>query len=450
MSRAIEVPLRDFDAFRPTTPNTPNTNEPRGASPGFFARMPTSHPPRQRVIRPKACTSVAGGGAPRHPRTRRPKTPRPRRGRRGSGGGCCPHRPPATRLFPPRPPTAEGSHRANSTTLRHTINQLRTSVAATSTGHGRVDVGTVQTEDQSRSRLAIQERAMPDAADLSRIRAESIAIVERFGLSVSAQLPLIEIPATRRSQEEILDRMLVLNAVVASSFGFRNAKAIKWLEDQSLWDATSKVEKSLLRSKSNPFSCSTQREGLWAMFWALGYTQSLEFGEFCSETLADQLPNLKAAAVEDLAPPSCEGPVTPDRRTVTKARSGLLPPPRLEPADHRAPPAATRRARVCHRGTPQGAGVDHQQAGLGHGRDADMGRRAAGGLRLAFPDAWRVGHEAPASQFAQPVAPYMLLEAQKHATQLRRPALSPPGSAPSRPAPLLPSPSPQPNPITRR
>lgn len=143
---------------------------------------------------------------------------------------------------------------------------------------------------------------MPDAADLSRIRAESIAIVERFGLSVSAQLPLIEVPATRRSQEEILDRMLALHAVVASSFGFRNAKAIKWLEDQSLWDATSTVEKSLLRSKSNPFSCSIQREGLWAMFWALGYTQSLEFGEFCSETLADQLPNLKAAAVEDLAP----------------------------------------------------------------------------------------------------------------------------------------------------
>jgi hypothetical protein len=131
--------------------------------------------------------------------------------------------------------------------------------------------------------------------DLKRIRDESIRTARQLGVDVSATLPLLDAGLEMRNADETLSRILVMNAVAATAYGFDKVKAIAWLRQEALTDSLTEQERRFVfEGVGQPDRLRAQVEGMWALAWALQIVGEMNFGKDCDRSFAAMLPNLKA------------------------------------------------------------------------------------------------------------------------------------------------------------
>jgi hypothetical protein len=130
--------------------------------------------------------------------------------------------------------------------------------------------------------------------DLKLIRNQSIQAAKRLGVDVSVSLPLLDTGLEMRSANKTITRILVMNAVAATAYGFDKAKAIAWLNQEDLTDSLSEQERCFIfdaMGHSDRFK--VQVEGMWALAWAMGIANELDFAKDCDSRFVMMLPNLK-------------------------------------------------------------------------------------------------------------------------------------------------------------
>ncbi len=115
--------------------------------------------------------------------------------------------------------------------------------------------------------------------DLFAIRQSSIRAAQELGYSVNLGLPLLDPVEFIVEPEQLVDRVLVLYACVASSYGFPKDKALSWLTTQGLSKAIACSEIEYLQGKaeSQKSAFQWQVEALWALSWAAGYVENFRF-----------------------------------------------------------------------------------------------------------------------------------------------------------------------------
>jgi hypothetical protein len=129
----------------------------------------------------------------------------------------------------------------------------------------------------------------------TEIRARSLSIASKAGLSIPATLPLLETGLHLRSQDEAVSRLLCLNAVAAASYGFDKAKALDWLRQEKLTTLLTDAEiRFLERGEGSPQVFQVQVEGMWALGWAISLVSQLDFWKDSDNRFVTLLPNLKA------------------------------------------------------------------------------------------------------------------------------------------------------------
>lgn len=78
--------------------------------------------------------------------------------------------------------------------------------------------------------------------DTAAIRQRSLKEATRLGYSVSAELPLSDFHIQARKADDLLDRCLILHALIAVSYGFPRDAAKAWLWQEDLAGAMSAAE----------------------------------------------------------------------------------------------------------------------------------------------------------------------------------------------------------------
>jgi hypothetical protein len=132
--------------------------------------------------------------------------------------------------------------------------------------------------------------------DLKQIRDESIQTARQLGVDVSATLPLLDAGLEMRSADETVSRILAMNAAAAIVYGADKAKTIAWLKQETLTDSLSEQERRFVfEGVGQPNRFQVQVEGMWALAWAMGIVNEMNFGKDCDNRFAAMLPNLKAS-----------------------------------------------------------------------------------------------------------------------------------------------------------
>ena len=130
--------------------------------------------------------------------------------------------------------------------------------------------------------------------DLKRIREQSIQKAKQLGVDVSPTLPLLEPGLEVRRADEATSRLLAMNAVAATAYGFDKTKAIAWLKQEALTASLTQQEKSFVfEGVGQPDRFKLQVESMWAIAWATAITNELNFAEDCDNRFVTMLPNLK-------------------------------------------------------------------------------------------------------------------------------------------------------------
>jgi hypothetical protein len=127
------------------------------------------------------------------------------------------------------------------------------------------------------------------------IRERTKKRVEELGYASNPYLPVLDQCTIRRSGSEITGRMLALHACIASSCGFPKDKACEWLKRENLTPYMSDRESKYLNSMTEEQRTDIQWhvEALWALAWAGGYHDMLNFNTACSDSLVTLFPDLK-------------------------------------------------------------------------------------------------------------------------------------------------------------
>lgn len=130
--------------------------------------------------------------------------------------------------------------------------------------------------------------------DLKLIREQSIETAKQLGVNVSPTLPLLEAGLKMRCTDEAISRLLAMNAVAATAYGFDKNSAINWLNQEALTNSLSKQEKRFVfEAIGQPDHFKMQVESMWALAWAMGITGELNFASDCDNRFVTMLPNLK-------------------------------------------------------------------------------------------------------------------------------------------------------------
>ncbi|MCS4237652.1 hypothetical protein M2306_002302 [Myroides gitamensis] len=137
------------------------------------------------------------------------------------------------------------------------------------------------TEEQ---RIAIKE------ANIARIAKKNYRYID--------WLPILENP-NLRSQDELIGRMSVMNALINISFEAPVEIIKQWIEDQQLSHHLSTWEKEILTKTQedlDQYEINTLRwylEALWALMWATKMIPHLDETQWNEESMASMLPNLE-------------------------------------------------------------------------------------------------------------------------------------------------------------
>jgi hypothetical protein len=130
--------------------------------------------------------------------------------------------------------------------------------------------------------------------DLKQIRDESIQEAKRLGVTALVALPLLEVGLEMKGVDETVSRILTMHALAATAYGFEKTKAVTWLNQEALAGALDEQEKHFLfEGVGQPDQFKMQIEGMWALTWAMGIVNELNFAKDCDQGLVMLLPNLK-------------------------------------------------------------------------------------------------------------------------------------------------------------
>lgn len=130
----------------------------------------------------------------------------------------------------------------------------------------------------------------------TEIRARSLSVTTKAGLSIPASLPLLDDGLRLRQQDEVVDRLLCLTAVAAAAYGFDKAKAVAWLRQEQLDAKLTDAERRFVeRGEGRPQVFQVQVEGMWALGWVVGIVPQLDFWKDSDSRFVTLLPNLKVA-----------------------------------------------------------------------------------------------------------------------------------------------------------
>jgi hypothetical protein len=131
--------------------------------------------------------------------------------------------------------------------------------------------------------------------DTAAIRKRSLKEAARLGYAVSAELPLSDFDVKARDVNELVDRCLVLHALIAVSCGFPRDAVRAWLGQEDLTGSLSASERRYLEAgdASDDEFYRGLSESVWAFVWALGMAPKLDFAKLCPNDLVRMLPSLK-------------------------------------------------------------------------------------------------------------------------------------------------------------
>jgi hypothetical protein len=130
--------------------------------------------------------------------------------------------------------------------------------------------------------------------DPEALRKHSLQVVVRLGYSTNNALPLLNDAPHLRRAKQVVDRLLCLNAVAASAYGFDRREAKEWLAHEAVFQFLTDAERLFVESgvgDSEKFKL--QIEGMWALAWSLGMVAELDFARSCDKNFVRMLPNLK-------------------------------------------------------------------------------------------------------------------------------------------------------------
>jgi hypothetical protein len=130
--------------------------------------------------------------------------------------------------------------------------------------------------------------------DPSSIRAKSSLDSAELGITVPASLPLIDSDLELRHLETVIDRILVLHCVAAVAAGFDRRRIRAWLAQEGILGALTAEEERVVAGDVNKRnSIKLLVESIWALAWAIGFVDDLDFSSYCAPTLVTLLPDLK-------------------------------------------------------------------------------------------------------------------------------------------------------------
>lgn len=131
--------------------------------------------------------------------------------------------------------------------------------------------------------------------DARLLRSRTLLICEGWGIAISDALPLLDSDMSLRSKDEVVDRLLCLNACVAFAFGLDREKASDWLSREGLEESLAPEEKRLLSGERLDLEqFQLQVDAIWALVWALRMGDVLDFQTPVPSDLVHRLPDLKS------------------------------------------------------------------------------------------------------------------------------------------------------------
>lgn len=130
--------------------------------------------------------------------------------------------------------------------------------------------------------------------DPETLRKRSLQVVALLGYSTNNALPLLNDDPHLRCAKQVVDRLLCLNAVAASAYGFDRCKAKEWLAHEAALQFLTDAERLFVeRGIGESEKFKLQIEGMWALAWSLGLVVELDFTRSCDKNFMKMLPNLK-------------------------------------------------------------------------------------------------------------------------------------------------------------
>jgi hypothetical protein len=139
----------------------------------------------------------------------------------------------------------------------------------------------------------------PATIDPQEVKRRSESAVVNAGGRICDWLPYIDFTEAR-SLAEVVDRALVLNALLQLHFGAPPRIIAKWIEGQSLDSALSAKESALVQKPAEQLSEQERIdlywyiEALWAFLWATGLIVDMPFDRGVEDFMASMCPNLQA------------------------------------------------------------------------------------------------------------------------------------------------------------
>ena len=138
---------------------------------------------------------------------------------------------------------------------------------------------------------------------MEEIRSTNLLKAKRLGYPINEDLPLLDATDYHKDLFDIGKRLLTLYAIVSCSYGFPKDRAKDWLRQEDLIDALSHRESVYLDTLSSPAQNIEKQwnvEAIWALAWAVGCHDVMDFGDSCADNFIQMLPDLKRAASTEL------------------------------------------------------------------------------------------------------------------------------------------------------
>src|SRR5688572_30228081 len=108
--------------------------------------------------------------------------------------------------------------------------------------------------------------------DYKKIRKNSIQLATALDYQVNENLPLLDV-RLQKEKRHVVTRALILNCIIAVSYGFDKKKALNWLNNEHLMDQLTKDEIIFLDSRHIHTTFKQKVESLWALVWSLNFFQ---------------------------------------------------------------------------------------------------------------------------------------------------------------------------------
>ena len=133
---------------------------------------------------------------------------------------------------------------------------------------------------------------------MTEVRERSRKLARRLGYPKPPDNLPPPTTGTLRTTDEILDRALVLNAVISCAYGLPTLAALDWLRGEGLLDGLTDEEQEFLVDVSeglrvDELARKLEVESLYALAWSLSLVDELDFDRGCGDEVARLMPDIE-------------------------------------------------------------------------------------------------------------------------------------------------------------